>query len=315
MLTKWKTASHSIQNVSHWKNQESTTSAYTAKASFNISIDNGSNIMRGQCIDIDQKRTIIDLCCGEKTSIFCLKYSVNYYTRYIPIAINLFFYVTGFCLLCSKNSINNVNYIGLVWLFVPIQNLLIANRDIVWRIWRKSMLPHIQLYLSLIETYAFCDLCGWDNRICIVAPTLLFNQISIINSDAVFFKKENKKIIIIQILVSVIWKIWFIIALRIGLFENLYPRDMFIIMIKPITISLTNISVFTGKSFSMIFLLLGQIYFRTKNIEQVYSLRTHYTIKPNKEWNLLNRKNRISKNNSLRDDVIKTKDILCSLEI
>ena len=22
--------------------------------------------------DIDQKRTIIDLCCGEKTSIFCL---------------------------------------------------------------------------------------------------------------------------------------------------------------------------------------------------------------------------------------------------
>jgi hypothetical protein len=86
-------------------------------------------------------------------------------------------------------------------------------------------------------------------------------------------------------------------------------------MIKPITISLTNISVFTGKSFSMIFLLLGQIYFRTKNIEQVYSLRTHYTIKPNKEWNLLNRKNRISKNNSLRDDVIKTKDILYRLDI
>ena len=315
MLNKWKKASHKVQNVSHWKNQESTTSAYTAKAAYQIIRYPHVRELKGQCIDIDQKKTIIDLCCGEKTSIFCLKYSVNYFTKFIPIFINLFFYLIGYFLLCSKNSVSNVNFIGLVWLVVPIQNLLVANRDILWRIWRKSMLPYIQLYLSLIETYAFCDLCNWDNRICLVAPPLLFNQILIINSDAVFFKKENKKIIIIQIFASVFWKFCFVLALRFGLFQNLYPKDMFIIMINPITVSLSNISVFTGKTFSMIFLLLGQIYFRTKNIEQLYSLRTHYTVKSNKEWNELNRQNRISRHQSLEDNVFKMRESLKSIVI
>tara|TARA_B100001063_G_scaffold239416_1_gene262939 strand:- start:925 stop:1872 length:948 start_codon:yes stop_codon:yes gene_type:complete len=315
MLSKWKEASHKIQNVSHWKNNESTTSAYTAKAAYDIYTSYNIREVKGQCIDIDQKKTVIELFCGEKTSIFCLKYSVNYCTKFMPIIINLFFYLLGYFLLCNEKSISNVNLIGLVWLIVPIQNLLIANRDILWRIWRKSMLPYIQLYLSLIETYAFCDLCNWDNRICLVAPPLLFNQILIINSDAVFFKKENKKIIIIQILVSVFWKFCFMFALRFGQFENLYPSDMFIIMINPITVSLTNITVFTGKTFSMIFLLLGQIYFRTKNIEQLYSLRTHYTVKPNKVWNELNRKNRISRHESLENDVFKTKEILKTIVV
>ena len=315
MLKKWKLASHKVQNVSHWKNQESTTSAYTAKAAYQIIRYPHVREIKGQCIDIDQKKTIIDLCCGEKTSVFCLKYSVDYFTKFIPIFINLFFYLIGYFLLCSKNSVSNVNFIGLVWLVVPIQNLLVANRDILWRIWRKSMLPYIQLYLSLIETYAFCDLCNWDNRICLVAPPLLFNQILIINSDAVFFKKENKKIIIIQIFASVFWKFCFVFALRYGLFQNLYPKDMFIIMINPITVSLSNISVFTGKTFSMIFLLLGQIYFRTKNIEQLYSLRTHYTVKSNKEWNELNRQNRISRHQSLEDDVFRMRESLKSIVV
>lgn len=315
MLQRWKQASHKVQSVSHWKNEESTTSAYTAKASYNITIHQHKTESKGQCIDINQKKTVIEKCFGEKTSVFCLKYSVNKKTKYIPIIINLFFYVIGFFLLCSDNSVHNINFTGLIWLIVPIQNLLIANRDILWRIWRKSMLPYIQLYLSVIETYSFCDLCNWDNRICIIAPPLLFNQILIINSDAVFFKKENKKIIIIQILASIFWKFCFVIALRIGVFQNLNPKDMFIIMINPITVSLSNITVFSSKTFSMIFLLMGQIYFRTKNIEQLYSLRTHYTVKSNKEWNILNRQNRIKKSQSLECDVFKVRKVLKSIVV
>ena len=64
----------------------------------------------------------------------------------------------------------------------------------------------------------------------------------------------------------------------------------------------------------MIFLLLGQIYFRTKNIEQLYSLRTHYTVKSNKEWNILNRQNRNKKSQSLQDNLLKAKDILLQIE-
>ena len=90
---------------------------------------------------------------------------------------------------------------------------------------------------------------------------------------------------------------------------------MFIIMINPIEVGWSNISVFTGKTFSMIFLLVGQIYFRTKNIEQLYSLRTHYTVKPNKEWNYVNRKSRIHKHQSLEENVFKVREVLKSIVV
>ena len=65
----------------------------------------------------------------------------------------------------------------------------------------------------------------------------------------------------------------------------------------------------------MIFLLIGQIYFRTKNIEQLYSLRTHYTVKSNKEWNQVNRKSRIYKHQILEDDVFKVREVLKSIVV
>ena len=59
MLQRWKRASHKVQSVSHWKNEESTTSAYTAKASYNISIYPNKTETKGQCIDIDQKKLLL----------------------------------------------------------------------------------------------------------------------------------------------------------------------------------------------------------------------------------------------------------------
>jgi hypothetical protein len=60
---------------------------------------------------------------------------------------------------------------------------------------------------------------------------------------------------------------------------------------------------------------LSQIYFRTKNIEQLYSLRTHYTVKPNKEWNQVNRKSRIHKHQSLEENVFKVREVLKSIVV
>ena len=56
MIKRWKQASHKVQNVSHWKNQESTTSAYTAKAAYDIIVIPNKREVKGQCIDIDQKK-------------------------------------------------------------------------------------------------------------------------------------------------------------------------------------------------------------------------------------------------------------------
>jgi hypothetical protein len=137
----------------------------------------------------------------------------------------------------------------------------------------------------------------------------------IINLDAVFFKKTNKKIIIFQIIISLFWKIVYLLSLRFGLFKNLYPRDIYLVMIEPVKISSTNVSMFNGKAITSIFIMLSQIYFRIKNPQQIYSLRTHYTIKHNTEWNFLNRNNRISKNEKLQFNVDKTREVLKSVVI
>ena len=99
-------------------------------------------------------------------------------------------------------------------------------------------------------------------------------------------------------------------ALRWGLFINMYPRKMFTLMIAPQEFYLNNISVYAGKSTSLIVLLIGQIIFRFRHPEQAYALRTNYTIKSNKEWNELNRSNRIKKKFCLKQKVKKIKEVL-----
>ena len=54
----WRKASHHIQEISHWKNSESTTRAFTAKASYRILLPNDQVKIRGECINIDQNDTI-----------------------------------------------------------------------------------------------------------------------------------------------------------------------------------------------------------------------------------------------------------------
>ena len=97
--------------------------------------------------------------------------------------MNLLMCVLGLLVLFDVLPAGSASYIGLCGFFY---HFLTANRNVLYRIWRKSMLPYIQLYVSVTETWAFCDLCDWDTRIYIAAPSMLFNQIMIINSDAVF---------------------------------------------------------------------------------------------------------------------------------
>ena len=61
-----------------------------------------------------------------------------------------------------------------------------------------------------------------------------------------------------------------------------------------------------SKTMSMMVVLVGQLYFRFKHKDKTYAIRTNYTIKTNKEWNELNRKNRITKKKTLKNDVDKT---------
>ena len=58
----WTRASHSVQNVSHWKNSESSTREFTAKASFRVLQEDHSLYSRGECFHINQEETLAKSC-------------------------------------------------------------------------------------------------------------------------------------------------------------------------------------------------------------------------------------------------------------
>ena len=102
------------------------------------------------------------------------------------------------------------------------------------------------------------------------------------------------------------FKIWFIS--KYDTTYNVYYND-------ETKFFLHNASVYTQKTSSMIALLIGQIIFRVRHPEQAYSMRTNYTVKSNREWNELARKNRIQKKASLKYSVDETREVLETLII
>ena len=193
------------------------------------------------------------------------------------------------------------------------------------------MSPYLQVYVSLLETWAFCDLCNWDKRIMIAAPPMLLNQVMIINSDAVYFHPKDKQMILSQVYIAILWKLVMLFCLRFSYFPNMHPRKMITLMMPTDYTTynttsnytetqnqeffLNNISVYAGKTSSMIVLLMGQIIFRYRHPEQAYALRTHYTVKSNREWNELARKNRIQKKASLKYNVEEAREMLAEEEV
>ena len=73
---------------------------------------------------------------------------------------------------------------------------------------------------------------------------------------------------------------------------------------------LNNASLFFTKSMALSLFLIGQMYFKCKYSNKVYSLHTHYIIKKNSEWNLINRKERILKKNSLNEELKSMKKLV-----
>ena len=171
--------------------------------------------------------------------------------------------------------------------------------------WTRSFFPWMQVYISSLETWACCDLFLWDYRTYIIGPPLILSQLSIINYDAVYFKKENKKIVIMYILNSLIWKMLLLFGIRFNYFSNITDRKILMLKTEP-NLYLDNLSLYASKTMSMMVVLVGQLYFRFKHKDKTYAIRTNYTIKTNKEWNELNRKNRITKKKTLKNDVDKT---------
>ncbi len=141
----WTRASHSVQNVSHWKNSESSTREFTAKASFRVLQEDHSLYSRGECFHINQEETLAKSCGCHKISEWLLVINHHKYSKFgVPI-MNLVMCLLGLLVLFGVLPAGSASYIGLLWFFLPLQNFLTANRNVLYRIWRKSMLPYISI--------------------------------------------------------------------------------------------------------------------------------------------------------------------------
>lgn len=307
--SKWKTLSHHVQDVSHWKNNEATTQCFSGKASFRYLDKNGEIKTRGETINIDQKNTISQIIFGNECSQCCLKFG-HRKTKFITCFLNIIVSLISLFILCDYIPKIYSIYIGLLWILIPIHYFLMANRLVMKRMWKRSFLPWMQVYISLLETWAFCDLCSWDERIWIVGPPLILSQLTIINYDAVYFTRKNKKIIIIHTLTALIWKMLLLFGVRFNYFNDIKYRKVLLIRTNPTFLYLDNLSLYVSKTCSMMLFLVGQLYFRFKHKDKAYAIRTNYTIKTNKEWMKLNRKNRIKKKETLETNVKKTRNFL-----
>ena len=300
----WIRNSHRVQELNHWKNTESETNSYTGKASFTEN-KNGKINYKGQCLNINKDMTIANtICkkCNPNNILFFFSYGKY---KYILPSLNFVISFLGLVILFGFMRKEYSVIVGFMWLFIPTHTILVLNKTIAKRIWGRSMIPWVQLYLSLLETWALCDICNWDIRICIIGPPMLLSQLTIINLDGVYFDSKYKRISILHILVGILWRVSVLYGIRMGGFTNLRFRNLVLLSIHPTRFSLNNVSLYVSKTTSMILFLFGQIYFRYRHPDQAYALKTHYTIRKNSEWNSINRQNRISKKESLKEDLKK----------
>jgi hypothetical protein len=311
--SKWKFASHKVQDVSHWKNNELTTQCFTARASFHKLMPDGSIKSRGECLNINQSDTLAKSCCGEKCSNICLEISLGKY-KYFITTLNIVKCVLTLLVLIGYFHSFHAYYISILWMFIPIHVFLTANKSILTRVWCKSFLPWMHLYISLAETYAFCDLCNWDIRTLMVGPPMLFSELSLINYDAVYFRRKNKKIITLHIIFVLIWKMILLGGIRLDYFSDLHVNKIILLKSGTKDLYLDNISMYASKTTSMMMFLCGQLFFRLRHKDKAYAIRTNYTIRSNKEWIELNRQNRIQKKKLLLKNVNNTSHVLEEVE-
>ena len=307
----WITGSHRVQNISEWKNNESTTLAYTGKATYKKLDKKGKVTTHGACIDIYQDDTMLKKCYkSDRLNIFCMKLA-HTRLKILMHLLNVFLYVISIFVMTGGIDIYYSVPIGVLWLLIPIHIFSVLNYQVGRRIWRYSLLPWIHFSIALLETIAFCDVCQWDLRVFVVGPPMLLTQVNIVNFDGVYFKREEKYIVIMKTLFSIFWKLIMLGGLRFNYFENMHSRNMFIITIEDShPIYFNNVSLYVSKTLSMTIFLVGSILFKLKQPQRAYALRTHYTIKTNREWNEINRKIRIKKRETLKTSVKNMRNFL-----
>lgn len=312
MAGKWKKAREHISDIAHWERYGEPLTKYTAKSSFAyVKKDNAKLHRRGTVADIDRRRTVARYWFGESVAQKMWKCSHGKYRYLLPL-LHILTIMMASLLLMGMLPAASMYAVGVVWFCLPLYMIVTANVAILERIWRRSVMPWLQIYVSMAEAFAFCDLCRWDSRIVIVAPPMFLSQCLITISDATFFKPNQKNIILMMAIACFSWNLFLLVGVRLNMFPNLHVRDMITVMLTDggSKITINNAVMFSSKCVSVLVCYFGQIWFRCRHPEMMYSLRSHYTIKRNDKWAKEAGTVRIHKLKKRQDDVEKLKAVL-----
>ena len=304
--SKWSKARAHITDITHWHRYGEPTTSYTARASFIDVHPNKTVRVRGQLQNIDRRRTVARKFCGDTVAKCCWKFSTEAHATSCrsctwPPCRSPF---TACATTESRRFTLSLAFSGY---FSPIHMLMASNVSILHRIWSRSVMPWLQLYLTILETVGFCDLLNWDARTFIVGPPMLLSQFMITVSDAMYFKPGHKNVIILMILGCMLWNCLLLIGVRLHYFPRLVPRDLFTIMTTDDrrVVYINNAALFASKATSVLVCHFGQLWFRCRHPEMMYSLRSHYTLRRNDQWARNEGKFRVSKLRSRQKQVLK----------
>ena len=311
MADKWKRARDHISDITHWERYGEPLTRYTAKSSFAYVRKNKQLHKRGTVADIDRRDTVAHKCCGEKVAKQLWKCSHGR-NRYLLPCCHIATMGFASLLLTDLLPIAATYPVGVLWIILPIYIILNANLAVLERIWRRSVLPWLQIYISSVEAFAFCDLCNWDERVILVGPPMFLSQYIVTMSDATFFKPNQKNIILCMVIASFLWNMFLLVGVRFNIFHRLHVRDIVTVMLTDNggKITINNAVLFSSKCISVMVCYFGQIWFRCRHPEMMYSLRSHYTIKRNDKWAKEEGSVRIHKLQRRQEDVQKLKNIL-----
>ena len=315
MASKWSKARNHITDITHWHRYGEPTTSYTARASFIDVHPNKTMRVRGQLQNIDRRKTVATKYCGSTVAKCCWKFSHGG-TRYVLPVLHIVTMSLAFYSLCYDGEASLYLTLGLLWVILPIHMLMASNVSILHRIWSRSVMPWLQLYLTILETVAFCDLLNWDARTFIVGPPMLLSQFMITVSDAMYFKPSHKNVIIMMILGCMLWNCLLLLGVRLHYFPRLVPRDLFTIMTTDDkrVVYINNAALFVSKATSVLVCHFGQLWFRCRHPEMMYSLRSHYTLRRNDEWARNEGKFRVTKLKKRQKQVLKARERISDIK-
>jgi len=314
---RWSKVHAQLSSAGTWSRYGEPLTQYTAKASYIERNDGTGEVsISGTIENIDRRDTIGRLCCGEKVARGCWRCGSGNCRYSIPL-VNMVAIFASLLVLTHTIDVGYSFSVGILWFLLPLHLIFICNRKLMNHIWRRSAVPWIQVFVPGVQTYALCDLCNWDARIWVVAPPLILSQFMLIVADAVYFKPSQKNILRIIVVECFLWQVAMVAAVRMNWFPNLRPRNLFVVMLDggstPITIN--NAALFSSKAMSVLVCLFGQMYFRCKYLNRMYSLRSHYTMKQNAEWERSKGTTRASKKSKLKTEVAQTQLFLSDTDI